>query len=555
MIRSYWLFIAAFLIVAPVATEPFNTGNMRAFLDLLPGGNPYSLAPDVMLTFRDATWRLDWPYPPLAIGLVFPAWVLFQATGSDPLYQLVVKLPMLLGALASARLLGSTRLLRNPAVFVLAAILGSFDAVAMPLILGAYVAAVRQRWMLSAAALGFAIGLRLYPAVLLLALLPWLLRQGSPALAIRYTAATLAVAGICISPALLDLNDYLRTVATQGSVGPFGISAALGIPVRLARRWVDLEYLVSMTPLSIIAGLGVMSCALVAWRRQVRLLDAMLVTLLVFFALSPKLHALYVVAACPLALLAHGRVIPGFWLPGLLWFALFNGAFGARGVFYYLAPHTGQWVDPWVPLGPTVPWLLAGGLAAAHCLLCLGSAWRLLDIARSATPLPKPTTQNHVLTSPRVTAQARSLLSNAIAVGRSIAASPTDGCAMVGIGTPLNATPAGVALNLGMTFPPASTSPPTRRPPPLSPAPVVGLTSALLMSKKLKVWPAAMQWISCVSPTVLLIIVMMEFWVVVFQICPLIRLAIISMTLPLPVSIRIRSGLLDSLIVQSIRVK
>jgi hypothetical protein len=391
-----------FLAIAPFTTDSYNTMNNRSFVDLVSRGNPYTLAPGITLTFRGETFSLDWPYPPAAILLVFPAWLSFQATGSEALYQLLFKLPLFGAVVLSAILLqqikrdtccwGVGRLLFNPGVLLLATVSGGFDAVVMGLLLAAYLALIRRSATLSAILLGVAIGLRLYPAILLPVMVSWIQRGDRGRAALRYAALTLGVAGILLAPSVLDLPGFIATTSSLKTIGPFSSSVLLNAALYKLLPAAALEpgaswqpEDVSYTLMALLTLFSVVAIYVAAHRRGVELLPALLAVLLSFYALYPRMHALYVLGLLPLSLLTPSWPLRWVWLPGTAWYLLFNGAFGSTGLPYFVAPLTGAWIQTYRLLhlpGERWPEYLWWSLIAIYMGLALTAAWTLLQTPR-----------------------------------------------------------------------------------------------------------------------------------------------------------------------------
>ncbi|MBI3978829.1 MAG: DUF2029 domain-containing protein [Chloroflexi bacterium] len=376
--------------------DSYNTVTNRRFLDLLPFGNPYALAPTTVITFRDRSWLIDWPYPPLTVLLVLPAWLIYRLTGLEPLYQLVFKLPLFAGVVGSAffvarlragsgiRESAVSRLLFNPAVLLLAVVSGGFDAITMVLLIAAYYyQTARPRPWVSAVCLGLGIALRFYPAVLLPTVLIWVWQRQGRRQAVHYALVTLAVVGATFVPVLADPAAFLATLWSQRYIGPFSVAMPLAAALAALRPHLGLGYVptdvafFSLTAATA-AALAVLYAALI--RQRCALLNGSLATLLIFYALFPKMHALYILGLYPLSLLASARLVRLVWLPGFVWHLLFNGMLGAAGLAYFLAPLTGVWLDTYRVIGLPESGRIAiwHGLASLHTLLALAAAFVVL---------------------------------------------------------------------------------------------------------------------------------------------------------------------------------
>lgn len=173
------LSVILFLVFAPLSVDTYNTLNQRAFLDLVRRGNPFAFASHTFIEFHGQQWVLDWPYPPLAILLDLPAWLAYQLTRSELVYQYLFKLPFMVSAVVTQKVLTSVSsgvwrpsglqgvywYVLNPAVILLTTVAGGFDVIAAFLILLGYVSFSRGRHSASALLIGLAGALRLYPLV------------------------------------------------------------------------------------------------------------------------------------------------------------------------------------------------------------------------------------------------------------------------------------------------------------------------------------------------------------------------------------------------------
>jgi len=370
-----------FLVLAPISIDTYNTFNQRGFLDLMLRGNPYALASGELLTFRGETWPLDWPYPPLVMLLVLPAWSLFRFTHSEQIYQFVFKLPFFLAAVATQMLLdrmteevsnsrGRKVLARlfliNPGVVLLTTIAGGFEAVAAFLVLMAVYVFSQGRRATSALMVGIAGALRLYP----LALVPLYLVhlwQGSERRTREVTSfALLSAAPLvlsCLPFLALDRVSFLAVLAgQQGRFGPFAtINFATPLLRRILRPAGFLPDFQTVGYLFIFLTVLALVCVYIwATRHPLSLIRGNLLVLLAFFLFYPKVHGLYTISLLPLALAQSKKIASWVWAPGTLWMLLVNGAFGATGLHYWFAPLTGVWKRlVQVSLDPLVTTLLS----------------------------------------------------------------------------------------------------------------------------------------------------------------------------------------------------
>ena len=88
--RSRTTFLIAgilYIIASFTVLDTYNTLNHRTFPELMLQGNPFTLAKDTFLEARGTHWKLDWPYPPFTLVVLYPAWVGYHLTGSELVYQ------------------------------------------------------------------------------------------------------------------------------------------------------------------------------------------------------------------------------------------------------------------------------------------------------------------------------------------------------------------------------------------------------------------------------------------------------------------------------------
>jgi len=225
-----------FLALAPIAVDTYNSLNQRAFLDLVLRGNPFTLALSSRVQFGAASWPLDWPYPPLTMLLILPAWGAFRLTHSEAAYQLLFKLPLFACAVAtqalllrllaaerprSSRMVAAQYYVVNPGIVLLTTVAGGFDVVAGLLILLAIFYARSRRWVAAALALGVAGALRLYPLALVPVLLVHQWRAGTRKPGEAGFSALAAFAPLlasCIPFLASDAAGFFRTLASQQGV-------------------------------------------------------------------------------------------------------------------------------------------------------------------------------------------------------------------------------------------------------------------------------------------------------------------------------------------------
>ncbi|MBI2861563.1 MAG: DUF2029 domain-containing protein [Chloroflexi bacterium] len=407
-----------FAVLAPITVDVYNSINQRTFMDLWLVGNPYSLKASSLASYGAETWVLDWPYPPLAMLFVAPAWLLFRLFGSEGIYQVIFKLPLFLSALATAWLLarliltqGGTRgqarwaaffFLLNPGIIINTSIAGYFEAPTILLVVLAYWWwAVERRVVLSGLALGFAIALRLYPAVLLPVFMIEAWRRGGLQTMRTCLLAALAPALVTSLPfAAWDIRGFWATLSDfHFTFGHFVTSAPFSTFAFVSRALLaqfgpsDLFYrlLGYMFVFLTLLGLGLIYLTVAS--KRLDLSQALLATLLVFFLLYPKGHGLYILAVLPFALLQPSALARWVWVPGTVWMLLFNGALGSNGLLYWFTSVSGREWDTYALLGfpggiwrRAIPFLLM----AAQTLLVSVALWLMAKRFTGTTAAEQP---------------------------------------------------------------------------------------------------------------------------------------------------------------------
>lgn len=377
--RLRWSLVIAlglFIVVAPFTVDTYNTLNQRAFMDLLLRGNPFSYTMQSALEFRGETWLLDWPYPPITLLLDLPAWLVYRLFAQEALYQFLFKLALFGSASITfflleriqqdtARILPRLRwadwFILNPAVILLTTVAGGFEIVMTMFLVWAFYLMYKSHFEWAGLMLGFAVALRLYP----IALVPIFcieLRKRSHvgwSAVIKFLGIVALPSLVTLFPFLvLDARGFFDTIALrQLTLGPFAtinglaplLYAGLALFWQAAPIYADVfTFAVSASFFLLVIGL----CSVYLYLRyyQPHLEEMILLTLLVFFAFYPKVHGLYTVAIFPFALIAGVKIGVWVWLPGTVWMLLVNGAFGASGLLYFLAPTTGLWVPSVSPI-------------------------------------------------------------------------------------------------------------------------------------------------------------------------------------------------------------
>ncbi len=375
-----------FAILAPLSADTYNTIFHRGFLDLGLRGNPYALAPHSSVSYHGASLSFDFPYPPLTLLLLLPAWAAYHLLHSEAAYQVFFKLPLFLSAVTTQLLAVRLAQRREPAgemrlaawyvllpgVLLLTTIAGGFDAVsALLLLLAVYWYGERRR-AASALALGAAGALRLFPLAALPVFLVHLWRTGRRRWRSLVSYSLLSAAPLvfsCTPFAAADPTNFFGFLEQgQSTYGPFSTLNVIAAPLRrlLAPRGYTINYQRLGAPFVLLTLVGVVVAYLwVAARPSSPAKDSLLV-LLVFFLVYPKGHGLYITALIPLALIEPAGVAPWIWAPGALWMLTVNGALGGSGLPYWFAPVTGVWQR-------AVPEPVAGkltvGLSAIQALL------------------------------------------------------------------------------------------------------------------------------------------------------------------------------------------
>lgn len=353
-----------FVTLAPFLVDTYNTLNHRGFMDLLWQGNPFSLAVSERLSFRGREWLLDWPYPPLTLVLELPAWFMYQITHSEWVYQLFFKLPLFVSSVMTqilvARRIGEHDLeesvlpfsyVLNVSVILSTTVAGAYDVLVAFLIFWAYDLYRRGSQYSSVLVLGVAGALRFYPFILL----PVYMLDQWKRVELRWHQwvwyLILAFSPLVLSflPFVMaDWNSLINVLARQQLVfGPFAtvnfVSSILDSTTELGKSGLGFEWLGVL--FVVFTVIGLMTVYFWMCKSSPTLPQANLMTLLVFFLFYPKVHGLYLVALLPLALLNPKQMAAWVWLPGAIWMLTINGAFGSSGLYYWLAPMTGLWID------------------------------------------------------------------------------------------------------------------------------------------------------------------------------------------------------------------
>ncbi len=368
--------LVLFIVVAPFTVDTYNTLNQRAFMSLFLKGNPFSDAMQDTLEFRGETWQLDWPYPPLTILLDLPAWLMYRQLAHESLYQFLFKLPLFGSAVVTffllekvqqdstqipPRVLWADWFILNPALILLTTVAGGFEIVMTMFLVWAFYLLYKSHLGWSGLMLGLAVALRLYPIVLAPVFCIELVKrpQAGWSAVIKFLVVVALPSILTIFPFLvLDARSLFDTIALrQLALGPFAtinglvplIYAGLALVLPAAPIYASVFTLAASVSFILMA-IGLCSVYLFSCHYQPRLGEMILLALLVFFAFYPKVHGLYTIAIFPFALVTGTRISAWVWLPGAIWMLLVNGAFGASGLLYFLAPSTGLWIPSVSPM-------------------------------------------------------------------------------------------------------------------------------------------------------------------------------------------------------------
>lgn len=339
----------------------YNIANMRTFASLALKGNPFRLALGQSTEFGP----IDWPYPPFCLVFLLPPTLIYQATGSELLFQLTFKFPLILANLITAALIylmaqrtGSTRrfahsiaalFLFNPAV-LLSSSVGGWESLSITFFVASYwLLTCENRLDLSAIMLGVAIAIRGYPILLLPLFSTYVWSQEGHKEGIRFAFLALMPAAVSITPFIIaNASAFWQIIGPeQTTFGP--LSTFLPVSIILGRLGVKSK---------IVAAIFI---AILVWRLLVLyvryakkgsyLIGASLFAFLLLLFYYPKVHWAYPLLALPFALLSKNRWAQLAWLPGLLWALLLNGKGGATGLFYWTAWRTDLYVTTWQYLG------------------------------------------------------------------------------------------------------------------------------------------------------------------------------------------------------------
>lgn len=368
--RSLWIAAAIFITSCFIAIDTYNTLNHRTFPGLMLQGNPFTLAKDTFLEAYGKRWALDWPYPPLTLLVLYPAWLAYYLTGSEIVYQFMYKLPIFAAALvcqlAILRLTSgrqntlSFRRLADHFMLIPIIVLsyvggGAFDVLTAMFVICAYYLFTKERYLLAIFLIGCAGALRFYPLALIPIFGIHLYKNGirRPGYLALFGLVSLAPLILSFLPFLIDDPQSLISVLLKGNQS-YGQTSSLSVAgpvlVRVMRIFgYQFNYNVYAYALTVATLIGVLVVYMAAMARPSTLLSNCLLLLIVVFLFYPKVQCVYLISFLPLAVVQENRFASWAWAPGFLWAMTVNGAFGATGPFYLLAPTTGFWYTPFSP--------------------------------------------------------------------------------------------------------------------------------------------------------------------------------------------------------------
>jgi len=273
-----------------------------------------------------------WAYPPGMLLVWWPIarlWALaagplpeqfvapdaFLPLPIPPLLSLGMKLPVIVADVAAALLVAR---LAKPAVgrwylfnpYVLLCGVWTFDAVMLALSLGGLAAAERRRWALAGVLLGLGAAVKFVPALFVVSVVFWAVRQASApvrSVAITAVAATLSFLLVC-----LLWQDGVRQVllfhATRsgGGMSWQGVWGAVAWNLPFADLSPITLYLSAQIG-TLTLGSSLLAATLVAWQRELDLVETSLVMMLGYLAGSKLVNEVYPLPAVVLAAIVVSR--------------------------------------------------------------------------------------------------------------------------------------------------------------------------------------------------------------------------------------------------------
>lgn len=348
---SIIIFIFLFILISPLTYDFYNTENIRNFLDYFFQTKDLDVnINDILVGYRDFSWFLDWPYPPITIPLIFPAWFIHKFLfSSEFVYQLFFKLPMAFAVLLTSfiiyRQTGSeifaARYVYNPGIILLSVIWGGFDVILGLIIILMVWSYSKHKYCQAYVLLSFAITLRIYPIVLL----PFLLlrqikrKRLDKIIAYFFIAMFIPVASFIF--AITYSNGVLvdALIKQQSSFGPLGIYPvfyALIYFLQYFGIFIKLKYITNFLYLLLLLCELALILYLLSSSKKYEATFLITVPLLLLYLIYPKMHALYILALLPIGFIDKKMWLVRFvWLPDFIWAILVNGFEDVRGLFYW----------------------------------------------------------------------------------------------------------------------------------------------------------------------------------------------------------------------------
>lgn len=344
--KIFAAFTVLFLILAPLSFDFYNSLNMRAFLNTL--ANSGRVIPQELVVYQNHAWKLDWPYPPITILVIYPAWFFYNFLGNNEyIFQLLLKFPLYLACLYLGNLIYKktkkkiylTAFLFNPAVILLSLVWGGFELLNSLLIVLAVSNFLKNKLDISAFYLSFAIALRIYPVILLPLITIFLLKR-EVKLAIRYFLIALSTTFFSFISGLALGKEFFASAILRGqtSLGPFGIYPIIKSLEVMSQFTGHAYFSVSsaVSLLFLILAVSELLLLINVWKGKISLIDSSIISLLLFFLFYPKVHGLYILVLLPFSYLyKKWKNIYYLWLPGFVWVALVNGFENIRGLSYW----------------------------------------------------------------------------------------------------------------------------------------------------------------------------------------------------------------------------
>lgn len=354
----FWLIIL-FLLLGFHFYDIYNTLNIRLFLDCIfhPPFKRIEFCYRQVVEWKNYRWRMDMPYPAVALLFLLPSWYFYRFLPSEGLYQLVFKLPFFLAYFLSIKLIkfyfGEKKrnnhllFLINPLVMLAVFVAGSFDLIVAFLFLLAYLFFNKKTKYkyLSALTLGFVSAIRWYPIILL----PLFLFHKEK----RNNYNKLIFLLLFLFPLALNLLPFIIIPRYLAAFLKYGLprNGPLGSWLLLAfinKSFLKIPNLLSkITPLFKV---GILLTPFVVNKvfRNVRLGLKILAVLILFFIFSPTLHMFYLIPLLPWIYYYKVKSLYFIWAPMLYWALTSNGLPGLRGWHYFSYPVLEAYGEPLV---------------------------------------------------------------------------------------------------------------------------------------------------------------------------------------------------------------